>query len=214
MEGKQVWLGEPPPAWTADGDALQIRTKGNTDFWCRTFADQLSPEDYKTFGLPPGVYVRDNGHFYYEPVSDEFVATARVSGDYNSQYDQVGLMVRQDADTWLKASVEVVYGMWADRYPYSNPAYLISCTLTQNGWSEWSVLPESADNPSVVWIRVTREGPTYYVDYSVDGERFELIKVFSLPNAAEVMVGRYASSPAGDGFDARWDHYSLIRSHK
>ena len=211
MENERVWLGEPPE-WSEVGDTITVRTRARTDFWCRTGQDDLTADDWSALNLEPPEYVVDNGHFLYEVAQGDFIATARVSGDFNAQYDQVGLMVRQDADNWLKSSVEVFYGGWSERYQYSNPAHLVGCTLTTDGWSAFSPLPESETNPTAAWIRVTREGATFWVDYSGTGERFDLINNFSMPGARDVMVGLYATSPTGDGFDAQFDHYSLVKN--
>ncbi|MGF1617794.1 MAG: DUF1349 domain-containing protein [Acidimicrobiia bacterium] len=199
-----------PPQWNTDGDTLTMRTGPKTDFWCRTMQDVMSPQEFAEKDLEPPEFLVDTGHFYYEVVKGDFTLTAQVGGDYNYQYDQVGLYIRQDADTWLKACVEVVYGSWSPRYTYSNPAHIVACTHTVDGWSGWSPLPESENNPPTVWFRVTRSGDTFFVDYSETGERWDLIKVFSMPGADELMVGVYATSPNGFGFDARIEHFSLV----
>ncbi len=211
MASEQVWLNEPP-RWSVDGETITMHTGARTDFWCRTMQDILSAEDWAARALEPPLYVVDNGHFLYETVSGDFTASGFASGDYNAQYDQVGLFLRDDADNWLKASVEVIYGSWSPDYHLSNPAHVFGVTLTTNGWSAWAPLPESPANPPGVWVRVHRQGSTYLVDYSEDGERFDLVNMFSMPGVDEIMVGVYATSPTGFGFDARIDHYSLVRN--
>jgi uncharacterized protein len=54
--------------------------------------------------------VRDSGHFRFDRVSSDFTAQVTVSGDYRELYDQAGLMLRLDAEHWLKAGVEYVEG--------------------------------------------------------------------------------------------------------
>ena len=210
MASGRVWLNEPP-RWSVDGDTITMHTGARTDFWCRTMQDILSAEDWAARALEPPLYVVDNGHFLYETVRGDFSASSFASGDYNAQYDQVGLFLRQDADNWLKASVEVIYGSWSPKYTYSNPSHVFGVTLTTNGWSAWAPLPESPANPPGVWVRISRSGNTYFVDYSEDGERFDLANMFSMPGVDEIMVGIYATPPTGFGFDARVDHYSLVR---
>ena len=210
MKGERLWLNEPPE-WSMVGDTLTMHTGARTDFWCRTMQDEMSAQDWEDRALEPPEYVVDNGHLYYEVVDGDFTLTARVGGDYNAQYDQVGLFLRQDADNWLKATVEVIYGSWSPNYHYSNPAHIVGCTLTVDGWSAWAPLPESENNPTTIWVRVSRSNNTFFVDYSETGERFDLVKVFSMPGADELMVGAYSTSPTGFGFDARVDHFSMVR---
>ena len=211
MDGAGAWLNEPPE-WNMAGDTLTLRTGPHTDFWARTMGDQMSAQDWADRALEPPLYVVDNGHFYYEVVEGDFTVTARASGDFNAQFDQVGLFLRQDADNWLKASVEVIYGTWSPMYTYSNPANIFGCTLTRDGYSAWSPLPESENNPSTVWVRMSRSGDTFFADYSETGEGFSVVNMFSMPDAGDsLMVGIYATSPTGQGFDARVDNYSLVR---
>src|SRR3989304_3407451 len=102
-----LWLNEPHE-WNDDGSILPIRTAPLTDFWRRTFEEHS----------PDGEVTIDNGHVYYEMVDGDFRVTVRVMGDYKDQYDQAGLMVRQDEENWIKYSPEVIPGLWAGRYPY------------------------------------------------------------------------------------------------
>ena len=88
-----LWHHEPP-AWRRDGDTITISAVAGTDFWRKTHDGGI----------------RDNGHFYYQPVRGDFTAEVHVRGDYRSQYDQAGLMLRQDETCWLKCGVEYVDG--------------------------------------------------------------------------------------------------------
>lgn len=192
-EGRTLhWMNEPPK-WNDDGKTLTIEAAGDTDFWCNTFVD----------------YVKDSGHFYYEIVPGDFVATVRFEAEYRDQYDQAGLFVRQDANNWLKCGVEIVNGTWARDYKYRGSAHLIMAGLTANGWSEWATLPQLPENPPHVWMRMIREGKTLFVDYSLDGKDFTVLKLCALPTAKELWIGRYAAAPSGTGFTSRFTSYQV-----
>ena len=188
------WLHEPPE-WDDDGSKLTFRTKGGVDFWRNTLVNTVA----------------DDGHLYYSEANGDFVATVRVSGDYRDQYDQAGLIVRQDANNWLKCGVEHIMGNWAERYKYEGSALVLCSGLTTNGWSEWSPLPQLPKNPDFVWMQVVREGKTFFVSFSLDGMKYDVIKLFALPDATKVLIGRYATSPAGKGFTVTFDAYSLTQ---
>lgn len=188
------WLNEPPE-WQSDGGRLTLRTGPGTDFWRATLVD----------------YIKDSGHFYYEPVSGDFVATVRILGEYRDQYDQAGLFVRVDEQNWMKCGIEIVNDVWARDYKVDGSAHLIMAGLTTHGWSEWSTLPQLPENPDHLWMRVIRDGSTLFVDWSFDGTDYSVLKLFAFPGAGELMVGRYAASPSGDGFDASFDSYSLVK---
>ncbi len=87
---RMKWLNEPASV-TVSENKLVVRAKPKTDFWRKTF-----------FG-----YVTDNGHFFHLPVNGDFVFEARVDGQYSALYDQAGLMVRIDAQNWVKCGTEV-----------------------------------------------------------------------------------------------------------
>ncbi len=194
------WLNEPPE-WQDDGSTLTIRTAPLTDFWRRTFEEHS----------PQGEVIIDNGHVYYETVDGDFRVAVKVMGSYRDQYDQAGLMIREDEENWIKFSPEVIQGLWADRYKYRMGSVCLGCAYTYGGRSEWNVLPEFLENPKAFWLRITREKRTFFVDFSLDGESFSLIKLLSFPEARPLMVGRYAASPTGDGFTARFEEYSVAQ---
>jgi len=195
VKGKTgIWLHEPSE-WSEDGSKLTFRTTGGVDFWRNTLVNTIA----------------DDGHLYYNETDGDFTATVRVSGEYRDQYDQAGLFVRQDENNWLKCGVEYIMGNWAERYKYDGSALVVCSGLTANGWSEWSPLPQLPKNPDFVWMQVVREGKTFFVSFSLDGKKYDVIKLFAFPNATKVLVGRYATSPVGKGFNVSFDTYSLTQ---
>lgn len=173
------WYNEPP-AWSAQGNAVTLSAAPKTDFWRKTHDGG----------------VRDNGHFYYRPVSGDFSAQVKFSGKYTALYDQAGLMVRVDAETWLKCGVEYVGGV-----------QYASAVVTRD-YSDWSVLPLDGA-PETVWVRVTRRGATLEVHVSLDGDRFTLLRQAYLTEAAQVQVGLMACAPTGEGFAAVFEGFEV-----
>jgi regulation of enolase protein 1 (concanavalin A-like superfamily) len=175
---KEKWLNEPRK-WSREGTAFSITANPKTDFWRKTF-----------YG-----YITDNGHLLYRPVSGDFVSTVRVSGDYASLYDQAGLMVREDANTWMKCGVEYVEGRQT-----------ISTVFTRD-YSDWSTIP-LANAPDFLWIRVARKGGALTISYSRDGKSFEVVRQGWLTQANPVNVGLMCAAPEGPGFEARFDGWT------
>jgi uncharacterized protein len=186
------WMNEPPE-WRDDGTTLTVRSAPGTDFWRRTMVDKI----------------KDDGHFYYQLVTGDFVAVVNVAAGYRAQFDQAGLLVRQNALNWLKCGVEIVHGVWERDYAYHGSAHLIMAGLTTGGWSEWSTLPQLPENPPSVWFRVTRESNTLLVDYSLDGVTYSILKVCAFPRAQRLRIGRFAASPTGAGFAATFTSFSV-----
>ncbi|MEW6580523.1 MAG: DUF1349 domain-containing protein [Chloroflexota bacterium] len=173
------WYNEPP-AWSAQGNAVTINVAPKTDFWRKTHDGG----------------VRDNGHFYYRPVSGDFSAQVKFSAAYHALYDHAGLMVRADAETWLKCGVEYVGGV-----------QYASAVVTRD-YSDWSVMPLNGA-PEAVWVRVTRHGVTLEVHGSLDGDQFTLLRQAYLTDAAQVQVGLMACAPTGEGFAAVFEGFEV-----
>ena len=106
------WMNEPASS-KRSGHLLTVRSRAKTDFWRKTF-----------YG-----YVTDNGHFLYAPVSGDFVFQARINGEYAALYDQAGLMVRQNAENWMKYGTEFFDGQ---RH---------ASVVFKRDFSDWSTMP-------------------------------------------------------------------------
>ena len=79
------WLNEPRE-WSGDAADLTVAVEPETDFWRVTH-----------YG-----FTRDSGHFL-----DTGALGLRFRGDFAHQYDQAGLMLRLDAEHWIKAGLEL-----------------------------------------------------------------------------------------------------------
>ena len=82
------WFNEPVKFHLGQG--LELFTDDKTDFWQRTH-----------YGFQV-----DNGHCYFINLSGDWSIKTHVTYLYRALYDQCGLMVRADAQNWIKLSVE------------------------------------------------------------------------------------------------------------
>ena len=120
----------------------------------------------------------------------------RVAGDYRHLYDQAGLMVRLDERTWIKAGIEYAY----DRQN-------LSVVVTRE-FSDWSVLPLPTA-PAEIGLRLTRHGSAIRVEHSLDGIRFDMLRLAYLPPHEPVAVGVMCCSPQREGFAARFEGFRV-----
>jgi uncharacterized protein len=150
-----------------------------TDFWHKTF-----------YG-----YITDNGHLYYRWVRGDFTTQVRVAGQYHDLYDQAGLMVRIDAENWMKCGVEFVEGKQN-----------MSVVYTRD-YSSWATGP-LPEHTSALWLKVVRKGPAIDIFHSADGSRFVETGVGYLGTAESVMVALMCAAPEGKGFDVRFDDWT------
>ncbi len=173
------WFNEAP-RWNTQGSTINITAGPKTDFWRKTH-----------YG-----FIRDNGNFYYERVTGDFVAEVKITGKYEALYDQAGLMVRQDETTWLKCGIEFFDGSQH------------ASTVVTRDFSDWSVVP-LPQNPPSLWLRLTRKGSTVEIRYSLDGGKYELLRMAYLSPAETLMVGPICAAPEGNGFAAVFEGFQI-----
>ncbi len=173
------WLNEPPQ-WTEQGESITMRSTSKTDFWRVTYS---------------GV-IMDNGHFYYERRSGNFRAEVKISGAYNSLYDQAGFMLRLNETHWLKCGVEFFEGRQH-----------ASVVVTRD-FSDWSMVPLPQD-VGPFWLRLSRQGTTIEVSYSLDGRNYQMLRQAYLTSVETLDVGLFSASPVGDGFSVNFEQFNI-----
>lgn len=174
------WLNEPPVRDLESG-GLRLRTGPETDFWRETF-----------YG-----FTRDSGHAWLRPVSGDFTAEVTVRGVYEALYDQAGLMLRVDAETWIKAGIE-----------YTDGLMHFSVVVT-HGVSDWSVIPlPDAKSTDAVKVRLTRHGDAVRVQFSVTGGPWQMARLCPFP-AADARIGMMACSPQRARLEASFTDFAV-----
>lgn len=174
-----TWLN-PPAACTASPDRLTITTKDKTDFWQETY-----------YG-----FHRDSGHFCHWPAQGDFTASLSFDGRYEELYDQAGLMLRVDAQHWIKFGIE-----------YSDGACNFSLVCT-NGRSDWSVVRvPHVTGPQA--IRITRKGGAVIADFRSGDGAWQMQRLCPFVEAAEVLVGPMACSPQREGFTVSFTDFRI-----
>ncbi len=167
------WLNEPPD-WSLDGGVLSLTTGEKTDFWQGTLYN----------------FHRDNGHALLSPVEGDFTAVLTFEGDYQTLYDQAGMMLRVDAANWIKLGIE-----------YTDGATNFSIVVTR-GQSDWSVVQmPTISGPQQV--RLTRVGDAVAAHFHT-GEEWRLLRVADFMATAAARIGPMACSPQREGFQARF----------
>lgn len=174
-----VWLNEPE-RWTAQGDSLEIVTDKATDFWRKTH-----------YG-----FCRDSGHFLGFRTAQAFTAELRVQCDFQALYDQAGIMVRVDAEHWIKAGIE-----------FSDGRAMLSSVLT-NGQSDWATAPYEHDAGDF-WMRVTVADGVLRLQASADGKVWPLVRLAPFIIAQSYWVGPMACTPERGGLPVTFTRFSL-----
>jgi regulation of enolase protein 1 (concanavalin A-like superfamily) len=175
-----TWLNEPPEV-KADGDDLLVTTGNETDFWRVT-----------GYG-----YVKDDGHALLAALDIGSAVEVTYVADMTELYDQAGVLVRVDADTWLKAGTELSDGM----------AQL--STVVTHGVSDWAQqpVPEWAGRP--VTVRVSRVGDALTVRARVADEPWRMIRLAPLAPDAVTTAGPYCCTPTRAGLTVRFTRFEI-----
>lgn len=170
------WLNDPQNVtFTALG--MRAESKKGTDFWQNDEA---------------GIH-KDNGHFFYLPKTENFTLTLSWDMKTDGNFDQCGIMVRIDEKNWIKASL-----LFENR---NNPAVASSATV--NGFSDWATHKLSYV-PDKICYQLKRIRNDFVILYSLDGEKFEQIRMVHMQNPADfpVLAGAYICSPRSQSFSA------------
>ncbi len=174
-----VWLNKPRRL-AIDGDVLDVTTDKATDFWRETH-----------YG-----FTRDSGHFLGMRAGNSFTAQLHVRGQYERLYDQAGIMVRVDAQHWIKAGIEL-----------SDGRAMLSSVLT-NDKSDWATSPYEAD-PRDFWMRATVDKGVLKLQVSADGRTWPLVRLAPFPVADDYLVGPMACTPEREGLEIRFSDWKL-----
>ncbi len=173
------WFNEPQD-WQAEANALSLFVSGKTDYWRETH-----------YG-----FTVDDGPFYYQNRGGEFSVEVSIQGDYQTRYDQMGLMLRLDEANWIKFGVEFV-----------DEKINVSAVVTRNK-SDWSILPLD-HRPKQIWLKAVRVLDAVEMFYSLDGKDYQMVRLAHFPDKRPVMVGMMAASPDGEGFSAEFKDFSI-----
>ena len=169
------WLNPPPRSWH-DGSDLLVEAVAGSDFWRTTAYD----------------FVHDSGHALLVGFPEATAVEVRFLLDYTEQFDQAGLLVRADEQTWVKAGVEV-----SDGVPQLG-------AVVTNGMSDWSISPVPDWRGHEVTVRASRSSNALTVRTRVDGEPWQLVRVAPVPAGSTLEAGPYCCGPMRSGLVVRF----------
>jgi len=129
----------------------------------------------------------------------DFQLSARVRVRFAGLFDAGVLFLRHDRETWAKLCFE-----------FSPRGQGMIVSVVNNRVSDdANAFAVDGDH---VHLRMSRKGSVFAFHASVDGERWELIRAFSLPNSHKPLeVGFEAQSPQSDGCDVVFDEPRLVQ---
>jgi regulation of enolase protein 1 (concanavalin A-like superfamily) len=176
---QMMWFNEPDK-WTFESEKLSMQVTPKTDFW----------------RLAHYGFTVDDGPFFYCMRGGEFEMMVKIRGQFKTRFDQMGLMIRLNEYTWIKAGVEYV----------DNKVNL--STVATHTYSDWSI--SALDYvPEHLWFRMIRSKDAVEVAYSLEGERYHMMRLAYFPQHQPLMAGMFAACPDGEGFEAIFEEFSI-----
>lgn len=169
---------------SVDQDKIVMITEPGTDLWQRTYYG------FRNDNAPALVMETDEKYFSFS-VKTEFESKHR--------FDQCGIVLYQDSDNWLKASVE-----------YENDEYQrLGSVVTNHGYSDWATTDIAADIRSI-YYRLSRRESDFCIECSYDGMNYKQMRICHLFEGADnIRFGIYACSPEKSSFKATFTEMEL-----
>lgn len=178
------WFNQP--ARFQAGNGLELYTNARTDFWQRTH-----------YG-----FQRDDGHCLLTRQGGDFALLTQVEFRPQARFDQCGLIVRGDAENWIKVSTEYE----------SESISRLGSVVTNIGYSDWA----TQDIPSThkeMWYRISKDGPDFLLEHSYDGQTWAQLRITHLHKTFEQLeIGIYACSPIGQDYWCRFKQVSISKN--
>lgn len=171
----------PPVRVTESGTDLLVTAVEGSDAWRHT-----------SYG-----FVHDDAHGLLAPLADPGAVEVTFVADLSEQFDQAGVLLRADEQTWVKAGVELADG---------SPNVGAVVTL---GRSDWSVRPVPAWSGRAVTVRLSRSGDAVTIRARVDDEPFELVRVAPFPAGIPAQAGPYCCAPTRPGLTVRFTSWRV-----
>jgi regulation of enolase protein 1 (concanavalin A-like superfamily) len=176
---KMHWYNEPEQ-WQIKDNSLIMQVTPKSDYW------RISHYGFTV----------DDAPFFYSTYGGEFEVKIKLTGAYKARFDQMGLMIRIDEKNYIKTGVEFVDGK-----------FNISTVVTHEK-SDWSVTSLDKVHP-FIWIKAVRRLDAIEIYYSFDDKNYVMTRNAPFQDNTPVMVGIMAASPDGDGFEARFENFSV-----
>lgn len=177
---KMQWFNEPEQWEVRNPNTFVMQVPAKTDYWRITH-----------YG-----FTVDDAPFYYNTYGGEFEVKVKITGNYRTTFDQMGLMLRTDHKNWIKTGVEFVDGKQC-----------VSTVVTHNT-SDWSVI-ELDKAPRSLWFKAVRKLDGVEVFYSFDDKKYTMVRTCYLEDNCPVQVGIMGASPDGEGFEAIFEDFKV-----
>lgn len=174
------WLNSPEEV-RSDGSNLLVTAREGSDFWRTT-----------SYG-----FLHDDGHALLTEFVQNTAIEVRFVATFSELYDQAGVLVRVDENTWIKAGVE-----FTDAVPHLG-------AVVTHGRSDWSLAPVPDWAGREVTIRVSRAGDAVTVRARCEDEPWRMVRLAPLDPDAVAAAGPFCCAPTRAGLTVRFTGFAV-----
>jgi len=177
------WHNSPVSVGEGTNGSLRVEAAAGSDSWQKT-----------SYG-----FARDSAHGLLRAFEIDTAVEVEFIADMSQQFDQAGLIVRVDAEHWVKAGTEFVDGM------------LRLSTVVTDRYSDWSTAPVPHWQGKKVTVRASWADGALSVRAKTDDEQFELIRLapWVHQEKAIVVAGPYLCAPERAGYVAEFTDWRI-----
>jgi uncharacterized protein len=173
-----TWTTAPEEV-AGDGSDLLVTAREGSDFWRTT-----------SYG-----FVHDDGHGLLAPFPDGSAVEVSFVAALSEQFDQAGILVRADAEHWVKAGVE-----YADGFAQLGAVVTDVVSDWSTGQVPWV--------DRLVTIRASRSGDALTVRGRVDDEPWRLVRLAPIDPSLPWHAGPMACAPSRPGLTLRFTSWT------
>ncbi|WP_232549821.1 DUF1349 domain-containing protein [Propioniciclava soli] len=174
-----TWTTAPVRA-DADGDALVVEPAEGSDLWRVT-----------SYG-----FIHDDAPGLLADLPDGAAMEVSFAWGASEQFDQAGVLLRADAEHWVKAGVEFADG------------HLGVGAVVTAGVSDWSVGRVDGWQGREITVRVSRSGDAVTVRARCTDEDWRLVRVAPIDPALAWRAGPFCAAPTRAGLTVRFTGWS------
>lgn len=140
----------------------------------------------------------ENASIFYTELTGNFVFRAQVETQFKDLYDACAFMIWENTNVWAKLALE------NSDMPCRLPAVVSVVT---------NVFSDDCNGPVIhgnsVWLQICRVDNVFGFQYSLDGEEWNMVRIFQLPVGKTVKVGFEAQAPLSDGGERIYKNISI-----
>jgi regulation of enolase protein 1 (concanavalin A-like superfamily) len=175
-----TWTTQPV-ATARDGDDLLVTAAEGSDFWQRTL-----------YG-----FQHESGHALLAPWDRQRAIEVSFRIDtFTELYDQAGLMLRVDADRWIKTGIE-----FNDGVPH------VGAVVTDQ-YSDWSLAPVPEWTGAVVTVRASYADDAVTLRARASGTPWRTIRVAPFRHANAALAGPFTCAPTRANLQVRFTSWT------